>query len=265
MDPKVIYEDEQLLVLDKPAGWIVNEAETTRGRDTIQKWLSKRAYTLAEDRRLRSGIVHRLDKETSGILVVAKTKQTFENLQEQFKKRLVKKTYTALVHGKVEPKEGTVSAPLGRLPWNRERFGVLPGGREAVTNYKVLSVFSSQLSDRGKSVFQLDRLTDKQRNIKPKTENRKQITEYSLVELYPKTGRTHQIRVHLKYLGHPIVSDEFYTGRKTARADRTWCPRLFLHASGIIFTHPSTEKIVSIDSELSADLTSSLTKLKTTD
>lgn len=247
MHPKVIYEDKQLLVLDKPAGWIVNEAETTRGRDTIQYWLSKRAYTLAEDRRMRSGIVHRLDKETSGILVVAKTKQTFENLQDQFKKRLVKKTYTALVHGKVEPKEGTVSAPLGRLPWNRERFGVLPGGREAETRYRVISHYSLPTT---KSISHLSRASSR---------------DYTLLTLYPKTGRTHQIRVHLKYLGHPIVSDEFYTGRKTARADRIWCPRLFLHASGIKFTHPSTEKIVSIDSELSADLTSSLAKLKTTD
>ena len=233
MDPKVIYEDEVMLVLDKPAGWIVNEAETTRGRETIQKWLSKRSYPLAKDRGMRSGIVHRLDKETSGILVIAKTKQAFVNLQEQFKKRLVKKNYTALVHGKVEPGEGSINATVGRLPWNRERFGVIPGGREAETQYRVITNYKLQITK----------------------------AEFTLLELMPKTGRTHQIRVHLKYLGHPIVSDEFYAGRKTARADRVWCPRLFLHASGIKFTHPSTKRLISIDSELSEDLTSCLTKL----
>lgn len=245
MDPKVIYEDEQLLILDKPSGWIVNEAKTTRGKETVQEWLSKRAYSLAKDTGMRSGIVHRLDKETSGILVVAKTKLAFENIQEQFKKRLVKKTYTALVHGKVEPEEGSINAPVGRLPWNRERFGVLPGGREAETLYRVITNY--KLSTKGGSASG-GQITN---------------TEFTLLELMPKTGRTHQIRVHLKYLGHPIVSDEFYAGRKTARADRTWCPRLFLHASGFKFTHPSTKKLVSIDSELSADLISSLKKLET--
>jgi len=243
MDPKVIYEDEQLLVLNKPAGWIVNEAKTTQGQKVIQQWLQNKAYALAKDRGMRSGIVHRLDKETSGILVVAKTKQAFENLQEQFKKRLVRKTYTALVHGKVEPEEGSINVPLGRLPWNRERFGVLPGGREAETRYRVISNF--QARNAKLRLFPIS--------------NQK----YSLLELVPKTGRTHQIRVHLKYIGHPIVSDEFYAGRKTARRDRTWCPRLFLHASGIKFTHPTSKKPVSIDSELSTDLESSLKKLET--
>ena len=242
MNPKVIYEDEQLLVLDKPAGWIVNEAKTTQGQKVIQQWLQRKAYPLAKDRELRSGIVHRLDKETSGILVVAKTKQTFENLQEQFKKRLVRKSYSALVHGKVEPEEGSINVPLGRLPWNRERFGVLPGGREAETRYRVISNFQARSAK-----LRLFPISNE---------------KYSLLELIPKTGRTHQIRVHLKYLGHPIVSDDFYAGRKTARADRTWCPRLFLHASGIKFTHPTSNKPVSIDSELSADLQSSLKRLE---
>jgi 23S rRNA pseudouridine1911/1915/1917 synthase len=227
VEPKIIYEDDSLMVIDKPAGWIVNDATTTAHQPTVQSWLSKMAYPLARSREYRSGIVHRLDKETSGILVVAKTKEAFENLQKQFKERKIQKTYTALVHGKVEPKEGIVEAPVGRLPWRRDRFGVLPGGREAKTDYKVIS------SDAG----------------------------HSLLELFPKTGRTHQIRIHLKYLGHPIVADEFYAGRKTARADRVWCPRLFLHASKIEFIHPTSGKVVSFSSDLPSDLREALSKL----
>ena len=172
--------------------------------------------------------MHRLDKETSGILIVAKTKKAFENLQQQFKDRKISKTYTALVHGQVEPKEGTIEAPVGRLPWRRDRFGVLPGGREATTGYKVREYYK----------------------------------DYTLLELKPKTGRTHQIRIHLKHLGHPVVADTFYAGRKTARADRLWCPRLFLHASGISFTHPETGKEISFKSKLPADLLQVLTNLK---
>jgi len=241
MGPKIIFEDSEILILDKPAGWIVNDAITTKGQNVIQKWLSNMTYPLAKDSGMRSGIVHRLDKETSGILLVAKTKEAFENLQRDFKERKVEKTYTALVHGTVEPPpaggEGIINAPTGRLPWNRERFGVLPGGREAETHYRVISHFTL--------------LT-----IKP-------ITHYSLLTLFPKTGRTHQIRVHLKYLGHPIVSDDFYTGRKTCRKDKEWCPRLFLHASQISFNHPKTGEKVSFKSDLSSDLESALKKLST--
>lgn len=209
MDPKIIFEDKEILVLDKPSGWIVNEAATTKGQNVLQSWLSKLDYPLAKSREYRSGIVHRLDKETSGIILIAKTESVFRVLQQQFKDREVDKTYVALAHGKVTPKEGKITAPVGRLPWRRDRFGVLPGGREATTQYQVIKDYSLNGKD------------------------------YSLLELYPATGRTHQIRIHLKYLGHPIVGDEFYAGRKTARHDRTWCPRLFLHAAKISFKDPS--------------------------
>src|SRR3990172_1394540 len=115
MEPKVIFEDKELLVLNKPSGWIVNDATTTRNQPTVQGWLrrnfsrkagsgSARQFPLAKDKEFRSGIVHRLDKETSGLLLIAKTKSSFENLQAQFKSRGVNKIYNALVHGKVEPK-----------------------------------------------------------------------------------------------------------------------------------------------------------------
>ena len=113
---------------------------------------------------------------------------------------------------------------MGRLPWKRQRFGVLPGGREATTDYKVTKTLTN--NDE----------------------------KFSLVELYPKTGRTHQIRIHLKFIGHPIVGDYFYAGRKTAREDRSWCPRLFLHASKITFFHPESGDRLSFESNLPQDL-----------
>lgn len=245
MEPKIIFEDNSLIILNKPAGWIVNEASTTKGQKVIQTWISKNVKCsssakasvdrqITNDKEYRNGIVHRLDKETSGVLVVAKTQEAFRNLQEQFKARVVEKTYTALVHGKVEPKEGVIKVPVGRLPWNRERFGVLPGGRKAETGYRTILNYKFQMSNE----------------------------ILTLLELQPKTGRTHQIRIHLKYLGHPIVSDEFYAGRKTARADRKWCPRLFLHASGIKFRHPKLNKEVSFELELSDDLHQALSTLE---
>jgi len=235
MEPKIIFEDKFLLVIDKPAGWVVNEAETTGKNPVIQTWLKKLFdYEIVGEKEFRSGIVHRLDKETSGVLIVTKTKGAFRHLQAQFKSREVQKIYVALVHGEVVPKEGEINAPLGRLPWNRKRFGILPGGRKAVTQYRVIS------------------------NLKFPNSNEK----YSLLELYPKTGRTHQIRVHLKYLGHPVVSDEFYAGRKTARADRKWCPRLFLHASEITFSHPESINKVHFKSNLPQELETALSSLE---
>lgn len=227
--PKIIFEDNSILVLNKPSGWITNSASTTTDKPVVQGWLkSNFEYPISNVDSLRSGIVHRLDKETSGILVVAKTKEAFEILQKEFKERQVKKTYIALVHGKFDLNEGEIKAAVGRLPWNRRRFGVLPGGREAITRYSVL----------------------RSMNYEEK--------EYSLLELSPKTGRTHQIRIHLKFIGHPIAADEFYAGRKTARSDREWCPRLFLHAATISFIHPVTGKLVSYKSDLPDDLKSVL-------
>jgi len=205
VEPKVVFQDSQILVLNKPAGWTVNEAETAKGQKIIQKWLTRFDYPLAKNKEKRSGIVHRLDKETSGLLLVAKTADIFRKLQEQFKKGKIKKTYLALIHGRLEPERGKIKAPIGRLPWRRDRFGVLPGGRSAETAYQINRYFT------------------------------KDNQEYSLVEIRPITGRTHQIRVHFKFLAHPVVADEFYAGRKTSRQDRTWCPRLFLHAAAIEF------------------------------
>jgi len=233
MNPEIIYQDENTMVLDKPAGWIVNEADTTTKQPVVQKWLKDNfKYPIVNSKLLRSGIVHRLDKETSGVLLVAKTKNAFENLQAQFKEREVEKKYVALVHGRVEPKEGTIEVPVGRLPWRRDRFGVLPGGREATTGYKAIRYYDSKEA------------------------------KFTFLELAPKTGRTHQIRIHLKYIGHPIVGDEFYAGRKTARNDRKWCTRLFLHASQISFFHPESNQKVTFSTNIPSGLKKALNVLE---
>jgi 23S rRNA pseudouridine1911/1915/1917 synthase len=244
MELKIIFEDEEILVLEKPAGMVVNRAESVKGK-TVQDWVEEKQKTVDGSQKTESssdfvrrvGIVHRLDKETSGLLLIAKTPEAFENLQKQFKERRIEKRYLALVHGKVEPKEGEIRAPVGRLPWNRERFGVLAGGKEATTKYKVNGQWSMV--------------------------NGRQKEEFSFLELKPETGRTHQIRVHLKYWGHPIVADDKYAGRKRNRKDREWCPRLFLHAAFIAFSHPKTGKRVEIaSSSLPQDLKKALGKVK---
>ena len=233
MEPKIIFEDEAFFVVDKPAGWITNDADTTTTQPVLQTWIREHFdYPLKGNRDMRDGIVHRLDKETSGILVVAKTEDAFNKLQSEFKERKVSKTYIALLHGKLEPMEGEIKATVGRLPWHRSRFGVLPGGRESETHYKVLEYFPGNNAG------------------------------HSLVEFYPKTGRTHQIRIHARHIGHAIVADEFYAGRKTARNDRKWCPRLFLHAASIKFIHPVKNEEVEFKSNLPKDLENVLDSLR---
>lgn len=219
MDIPIIYEDEQLLVINKPPGIVVNRAESVKG-ETIQDWAQNQKKILLE----RAGIVHRIDKETSGILLLAKTQPTLEDLQQQFAQKLIKKVYLALVHGKVEPSEGEIRVPVGRLPWNREQFGVVPGGKEAVTRYKSIKSFSTQAES------------------------------FTLLEVYPETGRTHQIRVHFKYLQHPLVGDYLYAGRKTSRHDRQWAGRVMLHAWKINFRHPVTGETLALEAPIPDDM-----------
>jgi len=221
LTPKILFEDDYILAIDKPSGWVVNDSETSHNNLTLQDWVAKNfKFQTSNSRELRSGIVHRLDKPTSGVILVAKTKEIYDFLQSQFADRVIAKTYVALVHGKVEPKEGIIDAPVGRLPWKRTKFGVFPEGRAALTKYKVINYFH----------------------------------DYTLLELYPKTGRTHQLRVHLKHINHPIVSDPLYVGRKTLREDIKIWPRLFLHAKSIEFNHPITGRIIKIEVPLPADL-----------
>lgn len=243
----IIFEDEDILVVNKPAGITVNRSDTTRHETTLQDWIEsklkinppaggeKLKIEQGTDFYNRGGIVHRLDKETSGVIIVAKNPSSFTQLQKQFKERTVKKVYTALVHGRVEPEDGEIRVPVGRLPWNRKRFGVLAGGREAVTKYRILRYYDIRILREPEIV--------------------------TLMELYPQTGRTHQIRVHLKHIGHPIFADELYAGRKTARADRKVLPRVFLHASKITFQHPRSKKLLTFESPLPEELQSFLKTL----
>ncbi|HLD11855.1 MAG TPA: RluA family pseudouridine synthase [Patescibacteria group bacterium] len=223
----VLYEDKTLLVLHKPADLVVNISVTQKER-TLQHFLQD--YFSLSDQGIggRAGIVHRLDKETSGILVVAKTQKAFENLQEQFQKRTVVKKYLALVHGVMAQEKGSIHEPLARNPFNRTKYGVFAGGRDALTEYAVKERFPS----------------------------------FTLLQVTPKTGRTHQIRVHLKYIGFSVVGDEVYAGRKTARDDRRWCPRQFLHAFFLEITHPETGKRMHFEDPLPTDLQQALATLQ---
>lgn len=237
---RILYEDEVLLVLNKPFGLTVNRSDTTKEEITVQDWVEEylqiRNKSEIQNSNFeflnRAGIVHRIDKETSGVLLVAKTPEAFSYLQQQFKERVVKKTYLALSHGKILPEEGEINVPVGRLPWNRTHFGVVAGGREAITFYKALQYFPWSRNDF-----------------------------LTLVELSPRTGRTHQLRVHLQYLHHPIFGDPLYGGRKQSIEDRKYLSRLFLHAAKISFLHPENKKSISFESPLPEELEKVLTGL----
>lgn len=243
MDIPILFEDSDVIVINKPAGVVVNKADTTKHTITIQEWaerkinpdLKRAPQAVDSDFYKRGGIVHRLDKETSGTLILAKNESSFIKLQQAFKEGNVEKTYTALVHGMVTPVTGEIDVPIGRLPWNRMRFGVLPEGRESKTLYKVVSYFKNPL---------------------------KSTEKLTLIEVYPKTGRTHQIRVHMQYAGFPLFGDPLYAGRKTARDDRKLLSRHFLHATKIAFPHPVTGNMLEINSNLPWDLASVLEKLE---
>jgi len=163
ISPNILFEDDDILVIEKPAGVIVNNSDTAKNLLTIQDWIQEqykfpKIFTEENSEfEKRSGIVHRLDKETSGILIIAKNQESFENLQKQFKSHEVKKTYIALVHGDVIPKTGEINVPIGRLPWNRTRFGIYAQGRESQTNYLVLETKKSN-TDRQNEIFSLVKL-----------------------------------------------------------------------------------------------------------
>lgn len=237
MELPIIFEDNEIVVIDKPSGLICNRAETVK-EETLQDWMDSR-YKIKDitpkndDEKYfveRSGLVHRLDKETSGVLVLAKTVEAFISLLKQFKERGVAKEYLALTHGYWSGREGEISLPIGRRRDDRKKFGVREDGRESVTQYEVISEYTSwefpkelKVDDRG-------------------------YVGFSLVAFKPKTGRTHQIRVHAKQMGHPIVGDMDYAGRRRSREDRKWAHRVLLQAQKIEFEHPRNGKRIHFES-----------------
>jgi 23S rRNA pseudouridine1911/1915/1917 synthase len=251
---KIIFEDTFLLVLEKEAGLVVNRSYSVKEK-TLQDELSDYFGLQKKDLGMggRAGIVHRLDKETSGLLVVAKTQKAYDFLTRQFAQRLVDKSYLALVHGKVEENTFSVVLPLGRHPQRRIKFATLFAARRAETQFWVLKRLRFKAEEFQKIL------------AKVKKERKKYYQNnavyYTLLEAKPKTGRTHQIRVHLKSQNHPLVSDPLYAGR-FYKFDLSFCPRLFLHARGLRFSHPKLGKLMQFESPLPKELKEALFHLE---
>ena len=222
----IIYEDDELLVIDKPAGLTVHPAPGHSSHTLVNALLS-RLSELPDSGEDRPGIVHRLDKDTSGVMVVAKNVTAQENLMDQFKARTVIKRYQVLVKGHLSPKEGVIEAPVGRDPRHRQQMAVVPEsrGREATTEYTVIGY----------------------------------IGDFTLLEVRPVSGRTHQIRVHLKAIGFPVAGDKVY-GVKAAPLNRQ-----FVHASVLGFILPSTGEYREFTSPLSEDLRQALEAINKND
>ena len=216
----ILYEDDDMLVIDKPAGLPVHPAPGHPDHTLVNAILAYLSVPPDTDDPLRPGIVHRLDMDTSGVMLVARNRTAQANLVEQFKTHSVVKLYLVLVKGHLSPERGVIEAPIGRDPRNRKRMAVVAEGmgRSARTRYQVL----------------------------------KYSGDYSLLEVTMETGRTHQIRVHLAAIGHPVVGDTTY-GVKSA-----FLSRQFVHASRLGFRLPSTGRYVEFETALPSDLEQAL-------
>ena len=232
---EIVYEDDELIVVNKPAGIVVHPAASVMS-GTLANALAFHFQQLSTSGGVvRPGIVHRLDKGTSGLMVVAKTESAHENLADQFRDREIFKSYVALVHGQVEKKTGQIDQPIARDRGNRTRMAVVRGGRPSVSIYRV----------------------------------RKRFERFTLLNVELKTGRTHQIRVHLAWLKHPVVGDEAYgSGRdKTIpdhrlRSEIANLGRQFLHAEQLGFRHPKTNEEMRFTSPLPTELQAVLNEIK---
>ncbi|MHC4759579.1 MAG: RluA family pseudouridine synthase [Planctomycetota bacterium] len=234
----IIYEDDDVIIINKQADLIVHPARgNTHG--TLVNALAFYSNQLSNVQgTLRPGIVHRLDRNTTGVMVVAKNDEAHYKIAEQFHDRKVQKEYIAIVHGCPDLTADRISAPLGVHPRFREKYSIRPdGGKEAFTFYEVLQEF------RG----------------------------YCLVKLHPKTGRTHQIRVHLSYIKHPIVGDDMYGGKVVYRwqladeesmFEEPVIARPALHALSLEFRHPRTKKTISFEAPIPEDMQNLLEMLK---
>jgi len=253
MNIKILFEDKNILVIDKPAGIVVHPDGKNKSQ-TVSDWLLLNYPTIKnvgepfiiereggkKEKILRPGIVHRLDKETSGVLLIAKNQKTFLFLKEQFQSHKIKKVYRAFVYGYVSDpkaslatgKRGVINVPIGRSQKDIRAYTAGRGAREplrdAITEYIILNKFT---------------------DTKKEEEKRSVEHQYSYIEAYPKTGRTHQIRVHMRYINHPVVSDPIYRGAKDLSLGMK---RLALHAHSVTFYLPNGE-LKTVESPLPLD------------
>ncbi len=199
----IIYEDNDVIVVNKPQGMVVHPAAGHPDHTLVNALLYHTRDLASSPEGFRPGIVHRIDKDTSGLLMIAKNAKARESLEHQLATKTNKRLYLAIVHGNFGEESGTIDAPIGRNPHDRKKMGVVETGKEAITHFKVLEQFKN----------------------------------YSLIQCQLETGRTHQIRVHLSYIGHPVAGDPLYGPRKTLNGNGQ-----FLHAQVLGFKHPSSGK-----------------------
>ena len=240
----IVYQDEHVLVVDKPAGLTVHPAPGHRRGTLVNALLARYPELEGVGDRLRPGLVHRLDADTSGLMVVARTPLAHESLSMQIRERAITKVYLALVQGHPDPPQGTVEAPIARHPKHRQRMGVVAGGREASTQYRTLRLFRGIVPDTPprrsrRAVLQPSAGTAGEKG-------------FALLEVRPYTGRTHQIRVHMSFMGHPVAGDAKYGGRVP------FLRRQFLHAHRLGFRLPSTGQYAEFASPQPPDLEEAL-------
>jgi len=220
----IVYEDQDVAVVNKPSGMVVHPS-LGHGRGTLVNGIMYAVKDLSGiNGERRPGIVHRIDKDTSGLLMVAKNDKAHESLSEQLKAKTVKREYVALVHGVIDHNLGKIDAPIGRDAKDRMRYEVVENGKAAVTHFEVLQRF----------------------------------IDYTLVKCRLETGRTHQIRVHMRYIGHSLVGDPLYGPRKTFKSQFGQ----FLHAKSIGFDHPNTGELMEFESDLPVEFTDYLNELE---
>lgn len=220
----IVYEDSDVLVVNKPRGMVVHPAPGHMTGTLVNGLMYHCKDLSGINGVLRPGIVHRIDKDTSGLLMVAKNDQAHHSLVEQLVNKTVKRKYTALVHGHIPHNKGTIDAPIGRDPKDRQKQAVVNNGKEAITHFQVLERFGGK---------------------------------YTLVECQLETGRTHQIRVHMKYIGYPLVGDPKYGPKKTIDFGGQ-----VLHAGVLGFVHPTTEEYLEFEVPLPQDYVELLEQLR---
>ena len=238
---EVLYQDDDVIVINKPAGMAVHPSPGWGGPTVVQALAEQGVLLSSAGASEREGVVHRLDANTTGVMVLAKSERAFKDLKDQFRDRETAKVYHALVQGHITPSTGTVDAPIDRHPKHGERFAVVSTGRDSLTHYQTLEAF------RGASLIEVDL----------------------------ETGRTHQIRVHMEHLKHPLFNDDRYGGDQILKGTTfskykqfvkncfEICPRHALHARSLGFVHPTTKKEMYFESELPSDMAQLLDRWRT--